>query len=428
MAGSSSTDSGGVRGRAAGLVARWIERGVFADALLQGAGRDRAFLTEVVNGTLRWYRSLDFVRAELAPRQPRPGVHALLLTAFYELLFMDHSEVYAVVDQAVEAARSAGGDKAAGFVNAVLRKVAADPAGWRARLERQPPGVRWSHPENLVERWARRYGAAGLEALCRWNNTRPEVTLRVDTERIGLASFQERLRLAGVKHQLHPARAEECVALAQAGAPDQLPGYAEGWFAVQDPSTLSAVDLVAAQPGESILDACSAPGGKTLALASRMRGRGRLLALDVEPDRLRRVIENAARQNHPWIETRVLDLTRSRADLADGSFDAVLLDVPCTNTGVLRRRPDARWRFDEKRLAGALEAQRALLNAAAPLVRRGGRLIYSTCSLEPEENREQVLRWLDAHPGFEMDGERESIPPASQMDGAYAARLIKTGP
>lgn len=423
MAESSSSRPGGARGQAAALVAEWLERGTFADVLLQGLSRDRGFLTEVVNGTLRWYRALDYVRAVLAPRQPRANVHALLLTSSYELLFMDHSEAYAVVDQSVEAARAMGGPKVAGFVNALLRRVAGDPKGWRARIDQQPPAVRWSHPDLLIQRWHARYGLEGLAGLCQWNNGRPEVVLRVETSRVSLRSFCERLDLDRVRHHPHPARPDECLCLEQGGALDQLPGYAEGWFAVHDPSTLAAVDLLAAQPGERVLDACAAPGGKTLALASRMKGEGELLALDVEPNRLRRVVENVTRMGQGWVKTALIDLTQNRRDLADASFDAVLLDVPCTNTGVLRRRPDARWRFDEPRLAGALDLQRRLLDAAAPLVKTGGRLVYSTCSLEAEENADQVRTWLARNPGFVLEDERALVPPGSQTDGAYAARL-----
>lgn len=411
------------RAQAAALVADWLEKETFADVLLQGVVRDRAFLTEVVNGSIRWYRALDFVRQQLAPRPPHVRIRALLLTAGYELLFMDHSEPYAVVDQAVDVARGLGGIRVGGFVNAILRRVAADRKGWRARLEEQPPGIRWSHPDLLVQRWAARWGVRGLGELCLWNNGRPELVLRVETRRVGPDDFRARLEAAAVKHRLHPARPEDCLILEQAGPLEELPGYAEGWFAVQDPSTLLAVDLMAVQPGERVLDACAAPGGKTLALASRMNGQGALLALDVEPNRVRRLAQNIRRMGQDWVEVRELDLTAGTAALAGATFDAVLLDVPCTNTGVLRRRPDARWRFDEARLNGALTLQVRLLEAAAPLIKQGGRLVYSTCSLEPEENGLQVRAWLARHPEFILEAEQESLPPASQMDGAYAARL-----
>ena len=414
------------RTQAAALVADWLEKEVFADVLLQGVTRDRAFVTEVVNGSIRWFRALDFIRQQLAPRPPHVRIRALLLTAGYELLFMDHSEPYAVVDQAVDVARGLGGIRVGGFVNAILRRVAADRKGWRARLEEQPAGIRWSHPDLLVQRWAARWGVRGLGELCLWNNGRPELVVRVETRRVSMDGFRARLAEQAVKHHPHPARPEECLVLEQAGPLDQLPGYDEGWFAVQDPSTLLAVDLMAVQPGERVLDACAAPGGKTLAMASRMNGQGTLLALDVEPNRVRRLAQNVQRMGLDGIEVRELNLTGGSASLADAPFDAVLLDVPCTNTGVLRRRPDARWRFDEARLNGALALQRSLLEAAGPLVKPGGRLVYSTCSLEPEENGEQVRAWLARHPEFTLEAEQESIPPTSRMDGAYAARLRRT--
>lgn len=415
------------RGHAALLVAEWMEHGTFSDVLLQGVQRDRGFLTEVVHGTLRWHRALDFVRQTLAPRPPHVRVRALLLTATYELLYMDHSESYAVVDQAVTAARAWGGIKVGGFVNAILRRVAADPRAWRTKIEQQPAGVRWSHPDLLVQRWAARWGADGMAGLCAWNNQRPEVVLRVEPSRVSPADYGLRLDEQKLVHRLHPARPGECLMVEQAGAPERLPGYAEGCFVVQDPSTLLAVDLLAAQPGERVLDVCAAPGGKTMGLAARMQGTGELLALDVEPNRLRRLDENLRRMQYGWVKTRLLDLTAGHDDLNAQSFDAVLLDVPCTNTGVLRRRPDARWRFDEARLRGALEVQQKILEAAGLLVKPGGRLVYSTCSLEPEENSEQVRAWLGRHPEFTLETERELIPPASQTDGAYAARLRRTG-
>lgn len=425
MTNSSSPRLGGPRAVAAQLVADWLQQGAFADVLLQGVQRDRGFLTEVVHGTLRWFRALDFVRSALAPRQPRPEVHALLLTAIYELLFMDHSEPYAVVDQSVDAARALSGPKVGGFVNAVLRKVASQREQWITRLQQQPTGVRCSHPDLLIARWTKRWGLSGAEALCKWNNERPAVVLRVETQAVSFATFCERLDRAQVSYHAHSARPNECLVLDQGGPLDQLPGFADGWFAVQDPSTLTAVDLVDPKPGERILDACSAPGGKTMALASRMNGKGTLLALDVEPNRLRRVAENAARMKQNWIEIRELDLTAQPAALPAASFDAILLDVPCTNTGVLRRRPDARWRFDEKRLAVAFALQRRLLDAAAPLLKSGGRLVYSTCSLESEENGEQLRGWLADNPEFCIETERELVPPGCGADGAYAARLTR---
>jgi 16S rRNA (cytosine967-C5)-methyltransferase len=209
-----------------------------------------------------------------------------------------------------------------------------------------------------------------------------------------------------------------------------LPGYNEGWFAVQDPSTALAVDLLRPQPGERILDACAAPGGKTLMMAELMEHRGLLVAMDSSAERLERLRENLARFGDVFVrvaEGRADDSSSLKhvlpPDARDG-FDGILLDAPCTNTGVLRRRPDARWRFSLPRLQAAVQKQRALLGALAGVIAPGGRMVYSTCSLEPEENEEQVRSWLEQHPAFSMEEERALRPPDSGTDGAYATRLV----
>lgn len=424
----SSSTTANARAAAAELLAVWLSRDVFPDRLLDEAAEDRAFVMEMVYGVVRRYRALDAVRARWAQKKPAPPVHAVLLVGLYQLLEMDHVETYAAVHETVAAAKQVGGQRCANFVNAVLRRVAGDVAGARAFLARQPPAVRWSHPDPLVERWQRQFGAEAAEALCCWNNEAPRVALRINVGRISLADFQKRLRELGIAAAPHPARPHDCLAL-EAGVPvTRLPGFQQGWVTVQDPSTLLAVDLMEARPGQRVVDVCSAPGGKTMALAERMGGTGWLLALDADGRRLQRVKENAARLGHAWVETAVADLTRGapdRSDLQPGTFDAVLLDVPCTNTGVLRRRPDARWNFSLDRLRSAVAQQRAILDAAAPYVKVGGRLVYSTCSLEAEENAGQIAAWLASHPEFRLDAERQLVPPGSPCDGAYAARLVR---
>lgn len=427
----SAAPSRNARAVAARLLGVWMRRGVFPDRLLDDAGDDQAFVMEMVYGVVRWFRALDAVREGVAPRKPPPLLHALVLVGLYQVLRLDHVEPFAAVHETVEAAKEAGGRRAGNFVNAVLRRVAADPAGFRRALAAEPPAVRLSHPDVLVDRWTRAYGAPAAEALCAWDNDPPRVVLRVDVTRVALEDVRARLRERRVETTIHPARPDECLVL-ETGAPvHRLPGFEQGWFAVQDPSTLAAVDLLAPQPGERILDACAAPGGKTMAIAQRMRGTGLLLALDQDAARLRAVEENARRLGYaPWLRIAAADLAAGAPPLREatpGSFDGALLDVPCTNTGVLRRRPDARWRFTDERLRDAAAQQARILDAAAPYVRPGGRLVYSTCSLEPEENGDQVRAWLARHPDFRLDRETSLVPPGSRTDGAYAARLLRAG-
>lgn len=416
------------RWRAAALLVDWRLHGVPADRLLEGVDRDRPFITEVVLGAMRWHRSLDFIRAHLAQRPPASRIEGVLLAGLYELLWMDNIQPYAVVDDLVEAAKVGSGVGAGRFVNALLRRADREREDLRRLLSAQSPAVRWSHPDILADRWRARFGEAAASALMRWDNERPLLALRVDRRRASVEKVLEAFRVAGVEAGPHPARPDDFIELAGGAAPQRLPGFAEGWFAVQDPATMASVDLLDPKPGERVLDVCAAPGGKTLAMAERLGGAGELLALDVDDERLARVRENAARLCYPWIRTRSANLVNTPAALAGQSFEAVLLDVPCTNTGVLRRRPDARWRFDAQRLAGACATQRAILDAAAAYVRPGGRLVYSTCSLEPEENGEQIRAWLERNPSFALAGERELIPPSSSTDGAYAARLERARP
>lgn len=205
------------------------------------------------------------------------------------------------------------------------------------------------------------------------------------------------------------------------GPIQKLPGYAEGEFYVQDPSTRHAPALLAVQPGERVLDACAAPGGKAILLAEAMGGEGRLLAIDKHEDRLPRLRENLERLQQDWVEVACHDASVSLGE----SFDAILLDVPCSNTGVLARRPEARWRFNPNRLRSLTALQRSLLDVAWSQLVPGGRLVYSTCSIEAEETSELIDRFLTETPGARETGRQLVLPGARDSDGAFACRIEK---
>jgi 16S rRNA (cytosine967-C5)-methyltransferase len=326
---------------------------------------------------------------------------------------MDDVQEYAAVHETVEAAKAAGGGKGAGFVNAVLRRAQAEKKKIIHALEKQPASVRLSHPRLLIERWTKQFGADAAIRLCEWNNRRADVVLRlnkilVDTHLI-----------AGEPHPFEPGR---FLILPRGVSVANLPGFADGWFYVQDPSTSVAPSLLNPRPGETVLDACAAPGGKTMQLAELMRGQGTLVAMDPSADRLKPLRENIARLKWNFIRIVEGDLTQEKPSTR---FNAILLDVPCTNTGVIRRRPDARWRFSPKRLRVACDKQTAMLDAAAACLESGGRIVYSTCSLELEENEGQVDRWLARHAEFKLANSKKLFPPESGTDGAYAALLIR---
>jgi 16S rRNA (cytosine967-C5)-methyltransferase len=419
------------RAQAAALLVQWLLRRPRAVQLLEDVEEQRSFVMELVYGVIRWQRALQRLRARFAKHRPAPPVEAALLVGLYQMLFMDDVQEFAAVHETVEAAKSLAGASSARFVNAVLRRVQAEGRqaihDWLSRLA---PPIRWSHPNLLWDRWVARFGAEGAARLCEWNNGRADVTLRVNRARIGFDEYRKALAAGNIASVPHPADAGRFLTLPRGFAVSQLPGYSEGWFYIQDPSTALAADLLAAQPGERVLDACAAPGGKTALLAEALGGNGTLVALDAERVRAARLSRNLRRLGWDAVKVAQGDIARPESarqaleSLGEADmFDAVLLDVPCTNTGVFRRRPDAKWRFTLRRLEGARFRQRAILCGAATLIKPGGRVVYSTCSLEPEENEEQVQEFLKAHPEFECLDMRRLFPPDSRTDGAFAALL-----
>jgi len=198
-----------------------------------------------------------------------------------------------------------------------------------------------------------------------------------------------------------------------------LPSFRDGWFYVQDPGTLLAVRELAPQPGETILDFCAAPGGKTTFIAQTMQNRGRIVAQDISAERLKLIRENGTRLGVSCIEA----VLPSALDLRPSTCDRVLVDAPCSNTGVMRRRVDLRWRIQPAEIERLHTTQLDLLKQAAPQVKPGGVLVYSTCSLEPEENNEVVKEFLSGHTDFKLESERELLPFVDNVDGAYVARM-----
>jgi 16S rRNA (cytosine967-C5)-methyltransferase len=299
-------------------------------------------------------------------------------------------------------------------------------------LDSQPPGVRFSHPDISTERWTRQFGVADTEQLCRWNNNPPDVVLRVNTAYRDVELFLHELKGAGIEVVPHAFKPDQFVILPRGVRITDLPGYSEGWFYVQDPSTDIAAAMLSPKPGERVLDACAAPGGKTVALAQQMEGRGTLMAMDSAVTRMKRLHANLSRMKLDFVtvvegDAAQPEKVREKCAAAgiNTSFQAILLDVPCTNTGVIRRRPDARWRFSVDRLHQVCESQQAILDGAATLLENGGRMVYSTCSLEPEENEEQINKWLARHTEFTRVQERRLFPPVAGADGAYAVLLIR---
>ena len=387
------------RRTAAFAVVRWLATKDFPANLLP-EGPDRAFVQDLVYTVIRRLRPLRKVLGELTTKWPKGELEALLYVGAAQVLYMEEVPDFAAVNETVEAAKLCNNKSIAKVVNGVLRNLIRRRAEFGAQIAAAPLEERESFPTELVRRWTARFGAENAAKLCAWHNE-PAKTFLARKD----GSFVELERGKKVT---------------------DVTGYAEGEFIVQDPGTALAVELVNAKPGDVILDACAAPGGKTIQLA--WRG-ATVTACEVNPKRRRKLEENLTRvlgSIGPVETIGSLDgeLKHSTTQKLK-QFSKILVDAPCSNTGVLRRRPDARWNWSVEKLESLVKLQAEILDQAALLVAPGGTLVYSTCSNEPEENDEQVKAFLSRHPDFTLDTTRESIPFESGHDGAFAARLIR---
>ncbi len=417
------------QGTAVRAIDRWLRTGDFPDRLIPSACPDRASVVEIVMGAVRRRRTLEWLIGRCVERPPTPDLVPLLMVGAYQLFFMSGIPEHAVVNETVDVAKAAGGHKRAGFVNAVLRRMIRDRAALTLDLAGQPLAVRESHPDALIRRWSLAFGQTRADALAVWNNQPPPVAIAVNTLRTTPAALTARWDAAGIASSDAPQTWPEDYRLVPRGCRiASLPGFDEGLFFVQDPATDLAVRLLAAHTGHTILDACAAPGGKTMRIAAAIGDQGRIIAMEPHADRLHTLRANVARLQL----TSVGIVHGSATDAAalahlagTPGFDRILVDAPCTNTGVLRRRPDARWRFTADRLAQMVKLQHAILDATAAVLRPGGRLVYSTCSLEPEENQQQIERFLAGHPQLHMVKDALVFPPENQSDGAYVCALTR---
>jgi 16S rRNA (cytosine967-C5)-methyltransferase len=360
---------------------------------------------------------------ELATADPR--LHDILRLGAYQLRLLARVPPYAAVSTSVALAREVAGEPAARYVNHTLRHLSRAPA---------PEGVA-THPRWLVARWVHQFGREEARRLVAWNDTPPPLTLQ--PARWDRSTLEHRLKAAGFGVREAPFGAGLEVLRTEApGAmrPGSLPGFAEGGFIVQDPAHALVCRYAAVPPGGRVADLCAAPGGKAVMLE---RLGARVVAADRRRERSGRLAETARRAG---VAIRVVLADLVSSPFGTGALDAVLVDAPCSATGTMRRHPDARWRLSPRTIARAAERQRALVAAAALLVRPGGLLIYATCSLEPEENGEIVNEFLARHPAFERapaagavpaalvaaNGDFQTLPGRQATDGAYAARLVRT--
>jgi 16S rRNA (cytosine967-C5)-methyltransferase len=402
------------------------------DSELAGATispRDRALCQELVYGVVRWQAALDWIAGQkTGPRPQKPAIQTLLRLGLYQIFFLDRVPDHAAVNETVEMARHCGCGTQTGFLNAVLRGCLRERDTLDARikqLRKDQPWTGWSHPEWLWKRWSARWGAEKTARLMEWNNSPASACARVNTLKIQADKLVERWRMEeNVEYDFltRDWTGENLVFTLKSHPPlPKMQSFLDGWFYIQDPSTLMSVNLLDPKPGDSVLDFCAAPGGKTTFIAQLMNNQGRIVACDNAVDRIALLEENCRRLGVTC--SQAFNLAAATATLGADRFDRVLVDAPCSNTGVMRRRVELRWRIQAVEIQRLRAAQLELLGRAAPLVKPGGVLVYSTCSLEPEENTQVTQEFLASRSDFQLETERELFPPTDGVDGAYAARM-----
>ena len=449
-----SNSANNVRQLASEILLKVDSQKAYADVLLDHAfkrtslsERDRALLTELTYGTLRWRGKID---AHLSQQLSRSltgtdaFVRNLLRVTLYQLFFLDKIPDYAAVNEAVELAKLQRGNKTAGFVNAVLRnllrqnkfsttaKVADDSVAALAQ--------EYSHPEWLVQRWRDEFGPRESCTLMLANNQRAPVVLRVNRLKSSRQELLAKLHVEGAAASATPW-SPDGIMLESSGAVENLPGFSDGLFQVQGESSQLVAYLLAPLPGERILDACAAPGGKTTHIAELMKDSGELIALDNSARGIGKIRENIARLRLRSIEVAKADATNELTAALGAPYDRILVDAPCSGFGTLRSHPEIKWQRQEADIRRLSGLQSKILKRMAGYLKPSGVLVYSTCTLAREENESVVETFLDRHTEFELEDAPRYLPEAAQhmvrggffqalpqrdnTDGFFAARLRK---
>lgn len=378
-------------------------------------GRDSALAARLFYGVLQNLTLCDFYITQFAKGKLEPKVRDILRLGVYQILFMDRIPVSAAVSQSVQLCRKGGYDRAAGLVNAVLRRI-----GEKKDCLPEPPGmgtaaylsVKYSHPLWIAEELIGLRGYDGAEAVLRANNAEIPVYIQTNT----LKTTPEELckALGGKMHDTIPG----CILLETPGDITRSDAFRSGWFYVQDPAAHMAVMLADVKPGMRVLDTCAAPGGKSFAAAIAMENNGSVLSRDISGNKLNLVMDGADRLGLSIIDVKEGDAR----EISGGDYDVVIADVPCSGLGVIRKKPDIRFRTKEE-LDSIPELQEELLESIATAVKPGGVLLYSTCTWRERENQGVTERFLASHPGFIKEDERTFWPDLDGTDGFYVCRI-----
>ncbi|MEG4104730.1 16S rRNA (cytosine(967)-C(5))-methyltransferase [Microcoleus sp. S13_C5] len=426
-------------------------RGAFADAALDRAfsnsqlnDLDRRLVTELVYGSVRRMRSIDFIIDKLATKkssQQPPELRTILHLGLYQLEYLNQIPPSAAVNTTVQLAKENGFSGLSSFVNGLLRQYIRltdndlNPltfTNYKSTVERL--GILHSFPEWLVKLWIEQIGETETEQLCEWFNQSPTIDLRINPLKSSIAQIEAAFKSQNISVSRIPHLPQALRLNGTIGAIQNLPGYSEGWWTIQDSSAQLVTHLLGPQPGETIIDACAAPGGKTTHSAELMQDEGTIYACDKTASRLKKLKENADRLQMKSIKIHTGD-SRHFPEFVNLA-DRVLLDAPCSGLGTLHRRADARWRHTPENIQQQSQLQSELLANAATFVKPGGVLVYATCTIHPLENETVIRSFLDSNPNWQIEpptidlpvqpspeGWVKVWPHRHQMDGFFMMRL-----
>lgn len=405
-------------------IARVLEKYQYLDK------QDRAFITRVAQGVLERMIELDDIidRFSSVPvRKMKPVIRCILRSAVYELRYMDSIPARATCDEAVKLARRKGFARLTGFVNGVLRSIVRGLPEV-ALPDREEDvmaylSVRYSMPEWILALWQEHYTVDQIEEMCRAFLEHSGLTVRANTQLITPEALAERLRERGLSAE-QDERIPEALHLKGVDYLNGLPEFAEGLFYVQDVSSMRVALEAGVAHGDTVLDVCGAPGGKSVHVAQLLKGTGRVITRDVSEYKVSLIRENIRRNRVENMEAQQWDARVLDESLA-GQADVVIADLPCSGLGVLGKKADIKYRMSRGKLDSLAELQREILSVVRQYVREGGALIYSTCTIDHLENEDNVAWFLREYPAWRLEHQEQILPDASGNDGFFLARLRK---
>ncbi len=385
--------------------------------------QDKNFMTELVYGTLQHQSLLDFYAAPFLKGKVKAWIRILVQMTVYQILFLDSVPNHAAISESVNIAKKRGGEFNGKLVNAILREMTRQslPSLEEIKDESERLAIETSHPLWLIKLWTKQFGVEKTQQMARANNERVPVTIRVNGIRGTREELKERLAAEGVECQ-NGSLSPDALIITKGNA-IKTKTFEQGWFYVQDEASMLVARALKPKHHAKVLDTCSAPGGKTTHVAEMMRQTGMVYAHDIYPHKIKLIEENVKRLGLTNVVATLQDAMTLNERYAEESFDYVLVDAPCSGLGILRRHPEVKITKKPEDLDGIMGIQKQILNAVALLVKPGGTLLYSTCTVNRKENDKMIEAFIASHPQFELDSSLGDRVPAELAEQARSGMI-----